>query len=423
MRNNRIKKITILLEEDIDNKKDIDYITTQFNLQGKFNIIEKAQDSRRIIAGYANVAIVDNEDQFIPIDTLKKGINTLLNDPHYANLMLVHKNIQIGKIIEEFGEYKTHVNDKGLFIVAEIRNDIKTATEIWDNIINGDLNGFSIGCEVLSHHEECDDEKCIIVLDEINIFEVSVCSKPVNEPSGFIVISKSQLNEDVCEECDEIKDKMAKKTKKSEDSKEEIKSEEPKEEKPIEEPKEEKSDEPEEEEPTEIKSEEKTLEDRISDIERAVESMTELIQSLSKEEEEKSEEIEEKTEEEPIEEKQEELESESESEPKEEKSEESSIHEQLLTKMSELIDKLSEKSKEEELDLAIKSRDDRIAALEEKVKILNKSEDDKPEDIKENPKEEEEEEEPKPKAIQEKAEDELEPDIEYIIRKGEIYRA
>ena len=34
------------------------------------------------------------------------------------------------------------------------------------------------------------------VIDKINIFEISVCSKPVNVKSGFVIISKSNMKND-----------------------------------------------------------------------------------------------------------------------------------------------------------------------------------------------------------------------------------
>jgi len=182
-----------------------------FDLRGNIKFFSKDEtNGKRIIAGYANVAVVDSEEQFIPIETLKKGIDTLLLDPYYSNLMLVHQSIQIGRIIEGFGDYKTHVDEKGLFIVCEIRQDLETANEIWDSILNGDINGFSIGCEVLKSHEKCDEKKCVEILDEIHIFEVSVCTDPVNEESGFVVVSKSKV--DVCNECNIENDEMKTKT-------------------------------------------------------------------------------------------------------------------------------------------------------------------------------------------------------------------
>ena len=81
-----------------------------FSLNGNIDIVEKSNDdNRRIIAGYASVAVVDSENQFIPVDVLKNGLETLIKDPNYANLMLVHKNIQIGRILLSYGNLKFQI--------------------------------------------------------------------------------------------------------------------------------------------------------------------------------------------------------------------------------------------------------------------------------------------------------------------------
>jgi len=160
------------------------------NILGNFNILKKADDGKRIIAGYASVVEVDQQNHIIPKATLEDGVKSLLKDTNYSNLMLVHKNIQIGKILPSFNDIATHVDDKGLFIVAEIRNDLEIANKVWDAIIQGNINSFSISGEVLLDHKECDETKCVRIIDKINIFEVSVCSCPVNKDSGFVVVSK-----------------------------------------------------------------------------------------------------------------------------------------------------------------------------------------------------------------------------------------
>ncbi len=423
----------------ISEKSNINIIEkTPFNLRGNINIINKAENDR-IIAGYANIAVVDLEDQFIPIETLKKGIETLLKDPHYSNLMLVHQNIQIGKIIPSYGDLETHVDDKGLFIVAEIRRDIKTADEIWKSILDKEINGFSIGCEVLRDHEHCEDKKCITVLDEINIFEVSVCSKPVNENSGFIIVSKSNLDDYVCNKCLENVKEMTKSKKetKTEEVKEEVEEKETKEEEKTEEqPKEEKQEDeeemPEEELPEEEEVEEwnKSIEDRISNIERSVSSITEIIQNMVEPKEEKSEEIpeetpEEKAEEPPVEEPPKEEEPPEEEEkgapfgsmdpanqssaaaPSPDSLEPPAFYKSQFDDLKESIDTLTKAVKslidKEEQKLSIKARDDQIEALKEKVKILDKSKEE-------------------PKTVQEENEtEELEHDDNFIVRRGEVY--
>jgi hypothetical protein len=149
-----------------------------FNLKGNTKILLNKSDGKRIIAGYANVAIIDLENQYIPLAVLQKGIQSLLADSSYANLMIMHKNIQIGKIIPSYGKYKTGVDSKGLYIVCEVRKDIKVADEIWGSILKKEISGFSIGCEVILSHKVCDNKECVTVLDKINIFEVSVCLPP-----------------------------------------------------------------------------------------------------------------------------------------------------------------------------------------------------------------------------------------------------
>jgi HK97 family phage prohead protease len=160
------------------------------NIVGNFNILKKADDNKRIIAGYASVIEVDQQNHIIPKSTLEEGIKTLLRDTDYANLMLVHQNIQVGKILPQYNDLSTHVDDRGLFIVAELRNDLEVANKVWDKIMDGGFNSFSISGEVLLDHKECNEEKCFRIIDKINIFEVSVCSSPVNKDSGFVVISK-----------------------------------------------------------------------------------------------------------------------------------------------------------------------------------------------------------------------------------------
>jgi len=164
--------------------------TRPMHMSGPIKILSKADEGRRIIAGYASVAEIDKEGDIIPISALKEGIKTLLSDPHYANIMLTHNNVQIGRIIPEYNGVKTQVDDKGLFIVAEIRKDLKIADEVWQKILDGEYNGFSIAGEILESHQECDENKCVKVIDKINIFEVSVCKLPMNEKSGFVILSK-----------------------------------------------------------------------------------------------------------------------------------------------------------------------------------------------------------------------------------------
>lgn len=363
------------------------------NLIGKLELVNKT-NNRRIIAGYGNIAVVDSQSQFIPLETLKAGLNTLLGDLSYANLMLSHNNVQIGKILKNYGKLTTHVDDKGLFIIAELRNDIATADETWDKILKGEINGFSIGCEVLSEPREvCDANGCITYLDKINILEVSICSRPVNEMSGFTVISKSDaMSNDVCKDCYILDDKMTEKKKV-----------ETKEEQPIEE----------KEEPKEL-----SVEERLEAMERSIFNMqatiTKLSESIVKEEEPK-----------PVEEKPTELPPEpipvkSEEVPKEEE-------EPGLTKKdfdefkNAILDLLTPKEEEvkvkSELELALKARDEVIENMKKQLGIQEEKEKIKEIESAEQTAEPQTiQEEPKP----EEPQFDLEEDFPIVIKNGEV---
>jgi len=392
-------------------KTIIDKEQYKLDLKGKINYIQKGE-GRRIIAGYASVAVADKEDQLIPIETLKKGIETLLKDPHYANLMLIHKNIQIGKIIESYKDYTTRVDDKGLFCVCEIRQDTKIANEIWQDILDGVYTGFSIGCEVIGEPtQQCDGDKCVTVLDNINIMEVSVCSSPINTDSGFIVISKSEFDKEyVCNECKDSINKMADKKELKNDESKETKEPEKKEE--VETKK--------EEQKTEEKSEENFLSDlidKLESIERRINAMEGLVQESLDKSEEKVEEPKDTKEKSETKEKEEKVEDKSEEvkEPEtkaEEKTKEEPKTDDVFTdiksqleKLNERIDSLENKAKEQEYEMALKARDDQIDALNKKVQLLEKSDDTKDEKTDENETEAEtKEEKGTPKSIDTKKE-------------------
>lgn len=359
------------------------YITDRKDVCAHNRIIEKYQgdvwcvtvpnsffvarrNGKHFITGNS-VAVIDSQEQLITTDALKKGIESLLSDPSYANLMLTHKNIQVGRIIPSYGNLKTRVDDKGLYIIAEIRKDIKTADNLWQSILNGELNGFSIGCEILSEPERvCNihGEDCKDVLNDINIFEVSICQFPVNEMSGFVVISKSKFDannlSDVCKDCDINNDTMKKKIKT--------------------EVKEEDTEPSETEGKTDDDTVELSVEERIENMERAIFNIEAALSKITEVKQEDPEEKEDKSETETKDEKP------AEDEPTEEKAdnpqfvtkEDFDVFKDELTKsigeqFSNLFEKKKEESEMDEMKMAIKARDDQIDAQKKKIEILSKA--------------------------------------------------
>ena len=156
------------------------------------DVISKSVD--RIIGGYCSVTVVDSENQLITREALESALLNFMEKKQFRNIMLSHSAIQVGEVIPSYKDYKTHVDDYGMFILVKVRDDLETANEVWKEILNNDLNGFSIHAEIAKDgmHKEED----ILVIDKLNLFEVSITNSPVNKYARFDIMSKSNKNVD-----------------------------------------------------------------------------------------------------------------------------------------------------------------------------------------------------------------------------------
>ena len=174
---------------NVKNKMDENMAKKKSKSVYGFKVVSKAK-GKHIIAGYGSYIMIDSDDQLVTIEALKGGLTKFMADKERRNIMISHEGIQIGKVLETYKDYKTLVDDKGLFIVAEIYDDLETSKGTWQGILDGEYNAFSISFEPL--------EKATHVVDgvweevkQINLLEVSVCQNPKNPLSRFIILSKS----------------------------------------------------------------------------------------------------------------------------------------------------------------------------------------------------------------------------------------
>ena len=155
-----------------------------------FSVVGKGK--RHIIAGYGSYIMIDSDDQLVTPEALKGGLNKFMADKERRNIMFSHEGIQIGKVIDSYKDHKTHVDDAGLYIVGEIYDDLQTSKDVWQGILDGEFNAYSISFEPLHKASHVvDDGNSWEEVKEINLLEVSVCQNPKNPLSRFMVLSKS----------------------------------------------------------------------------------------------------------------------------------------------------------------------------------------------------------------------------------------
>ncbi len=174
-------------------------ISRQVELQGSFIRLASSQDQeRRIIAGYASVPIVDSYKTIFTTEALQEALDSFMEHPV---LRYMHEQ-PVGKILPEYNDmegitHRTHVDEHGLYVVAELAQGTQLATEAWELIKQGIINGFSIGGTV--EHPERDmeikqvDGEQVGIIHRLQLHEISVVDIPGNDKARFTVIRKDDM--------------------------------------------------------------------------------------------------------------------------------------------------------------------------------------------------------------------------------------
>jgi HK97 family phage prohead protease len=151
-------------------------------------------NGRRIIAGYANVAdIIDSQNEKMTKEVLTKTWDKFRSNPEFCLINFSHSNLPLGKVVfdpveDSSGEvHQSGMDERGLYIVSEIRSDINAANAVWKQIENGVIKGYSIAGEHTSPPKiECDGTgECYKVPQSSELWEISVVDSPANKVSLF----------------------------------------------------------------------------------------------------------------------------------------------------------------------------------------------------------------------------------------------
>lgn len=91
--------------------------------------------------------------------------------------------------INQKGEiYKSGVDDKGLYLVSEVRPDITIANKVEKEIEAGVIRSYSIAGSALDKSVETKGNRVIMVVNDLELAEISFCERPVNQESHFDII-------------------------------------------------------------------------------------------------------------------------------------------------------------------------------------------------------------------------------------------
>jgi len=172
-------------------ERNVPYRLVKFTLPAQAQVI--LQEPDRIIAGYANIEIIDAQGELIPAEAWREAFTKFMANTRFRLVHVFHTDIPVGEVVVEYKDsknriWRSHVDDRGLFVVVRLRKDLIAADRVWDAIQKGQLRAFSISGLALERHIECAGGRCFRVIPRLELHSITICEKGANPAARFIVV-------------------------------------------------------------------------------------------------------------------------------------------------------------------------------------------------------------------------------------------
>ena len=191
--------------------------TSPVEHSGSISIVKA--DNDLVIAGYASVEMVDKQGDLITRGALKDAFDGFMKADGFRNVQLAHSNIQVGSVIPSYTDsdgrvWKSGVDDAGMFVVIQLRDDIEKAREVANEIRKGALRGFSIGGQAFKRMRKSDAEHGDYTeISKLELHEVTICEKGINPEATFRILKEDTNMSDemnALEELGSVLDRLSK---------------------------------------------------------------------------------------------------------------------------------------------------------------------------------------------------------------------
>ena len=169
---------------------------SQQRLFNEDNIVLLKAGNDLVVAGYASVELVDKQGDLITMEALKDGFRKFMQEPKYRNVQLAHSNIQVGEVVPSYTDsegrlWKSEVDDVGMFVVIQLRDDIEKAREVAAEIRKGKLRGFSIGGQAFKRVRKSDPKHGDYQeISKLELHEITICEKGINPEATFRILKQ-----------------------------------------------------------------------------------------------------------------------------------------------------------------------------------------------------------------------------------------
>jgi hypothetical protein len=148
----------------------------------------KVNREKRTVSGFATL---DNLDQTGDVVTMEASMKAFEN--FRGNLREMHQPISVGKVVsfrpETYYDPKSKEFYNGVYVDAYIS---KGAQDTWEKILDGTLQGFSIGGKIIESDNEVNKAtgQSVRFIKDYSLVELSIVDSPANELCNILSIEK-----------------------------------------------------------------------------------------------------------------------------------------------------------------------------------------------------------------------------------------
>ena len=156
-----------------------------------------------VVGGPASVEMIDREGHLITTNALSKAFDKYMSNFRTRNAMVLHSDVQVGwalpAYISKGGQiFKSGVGEQGLFFITEVRDDTRIAKRVIEQIHEGKLKSYSIAGSATKVQNMQKGLTPYMQVDDLELAEVTVCEKGVNQGANFDVLKGMHLSSGTC---------------------------------------------------------------------------------------------------------------------------------------------------------------------------------------------------------------------------------
>ena len=151
-----------------------------------------------VVGGPASVELVDKEGHLITTDALDKSFDKFISNPRYANIMIMHTDVQVAHALPAYitasgRVYKSGVDDVGLWLISELREDLSIANKVIEKIDEGEIQSYSIAGSATDTEDVYQQGRKIKKVHALELAEVTLCAKGINQGAYFNVLKADPI--------------------------------------------------------------------------------------------------------------------------------------------------------------------------------------------------------------------------------------